>query len=168
MHPAHISRQNCLSFFCNVSWVNRKTFLDFCLLWTNTDKLKIFFQTFLLLFRQFQAKSIFRPDRHFHHWKYHLQTFLSTGPSTKERCIAIEYFDMIQRKMFQGTFSYSWHSQFNKSFNSIGWEFCFAILIFTFFNGISIFTNPSARAGYDTRSIFKRSLTGLYSEFSFS
>ena len=31
-----------------------------------------------------------------------------------------------------------------------------------------IFTNPSARAGYDTRSIFKRSLTGLTSEFSFS
>ena len=31
-----------------------------------------------------------------------------------------------------------------------------------------IFTNPSARAGYDTRSIFKRSLTGLSSEFSFS
>ena len=33
---------------------------------------------------------------------------------------------------------------------------------------ISIFTNPSARAGYDTRSIFRRSLTGLNSEFSFS
>ena len=31
-----------------------------------------------------------------------------------------------------------------------------------------IFTNPSARAGYDTRSIFKRGLTGLNSEFSFS
>ena len=31
-----------------------------------------------------------------------------------------------------------------------------------------IFTNPSASAGYDTRSIFKRSLTGLNSEFSFS
>ena len=31
-----------------------------------------------------------------------------------------------------------------------------------------MFTNPSARAGYDTRSIFKRSLTGLNSEFSFS
>ena len=30
-----------------------------------------------------------------------------------------------------------------------------------------IFTNPSARAGYDTRSIFKRSLTGLKSDFSF-
>ena len=30
-----------------------------------------------------------------------------------------------------------------------------------------IFTNPSARAGYDTRSIFKQSLTGLNSEFSF-
>ena len=31
-----------------------------------------------------------------------------------------------------------------------------------------LFTKPSARAGYDTRSIFKRSLTGLKSEFSFS
>ena len=33
---------------------------------------------------------------------------------------------------------------------------------------LSIFTNPSAQAGYDTRSIFKQSLTGLNSEFSFS
>ena len=33
---------------------------------------------------------------------------------------------------------------------------------------IILFTNPSARVGYDTRSIFKRSLTGLNSEFSFS
>ena len=31
-----------------------------------------------------------------------------------------------------------------------------------------IFTNPSARVGYDTMSIFKQSLTGLNSEFSFS
>ena len=32
-----------------------------------------------------------------------------------------------------------------------------------------LFTDPSARAGYDTRSIFfKRTLTGLNSEFSFS
>ena len=31
-----------------------------------------------------------------------------------------------------------------------------------------LYTNPSARAGYDTRSIFKRSLTGFNSEFSFS
>ena len=30
-----------------------------------------------------------------------------------------------------------------------------------------LFTNPSARAGYDTRSVFKRSLTGFNSEFSF-
>ena len=35
-------------------------------------------------------------------------------------------------------------------------------------DGQILFTNPSARAGYDTRSIFKRSLTGLNSEFSFS
>ena len=33
---------------------------------------------------------------------------------------------------------------------------------------IYIFTNPFARVGYDIRSIFKRSLTGLNSEFSFS
>ena len=33
---------------------------------------------------------------------------------------------------------------------------------------VSIFTNHSARAGYDTGSIFKRNLTGLNSEFSFS
>ena len=35
-------------------------------------------------------------------------------------------------------------------------------------NMFTIFTYPSARAGYDTRSMFKRSLTGLNSEFSFS
>ena len=33
---------------------------------------------------------------------------------------------------------------------------------------ISLFTNPCARTGYDTRSIFMRSLRGLNSEFSFS
>ena len=33
---------------------------------------------------------------------------------------------------------------------------------------LSYLPNPSARAVYDTRSIFKRSLTGLNSEFSFS
>ena len=32
----------------------------------------------------------------------------------------------------------------------------------------SYLPNPSARVGYDTRSIFKWSLTGLNSEFSFS
>ena len=35
-----------------------------------------------------------------------------------------------------------------------------------FLRDISYLPNPSARAGYDTRSIFKRSLTGLSSEFS--
>ena len=32
----------------------------------------------------------------------------------------------------------------------------------------SLFTNPSAWAGYDTKPVFKRSLTGLKPEFSFS
>ena len=35
-------------------------------------------------------------------------------------------------------------------------------------DSVTIFTNPSTQAGYDTRSIFKWSLTGLNSEFSFS
>ena len=41
-------------------------------------------------------------------------------------------------------------------------------LIWSDFGEKVLFTNPSARAGYDTRSIFKQSLTGLNSEFSFS
>ena len=47
----------------------------------------------------------------------------------------------------------------------------FTILIYIVEFGIIlliIFTSPSAQAGYDTRSFFKRSLTGLNSEFSFS
>ena len=40
-------------------------------------------------------------------------------------------------------------------------------IFWIFKNIFIIFTNPSARAGYDTRSIFKRSFTGLSSEFSF-
>ena len=35
-------------------------------------------------------------------------------------------------------------------------------------SSLSIFTNPSGRAGYDIISIFKLSLTGFNSEFSFS
>ena len=34
--------------------------------------------------------------------------------------------------------------------------------------GYDTYLSNSARAGYDTRSIFKRSFTGLNSEFSFS
>ena len=49
--------------------------------------------------------------------------------------------------------SENWHANLVK--------ICFIFLMI-------LFTNPSARAGYDTRSIFKRSLTGLNSEFSFS
>ena len=37
---------------------------------------------------------------------------------------------------------------------------------FTCFHPFHPITNPSARAGYDTRSIFRQSLTGLNSEFS--
>ena len=33
---------------------------------------------------------------------------------------------------------------------------------------LSYLPNPTAQAGYDTKSIFERNLTGLNSEFSFS
>ena len=59
--------------------------------------------------------------------------------------------------LFNGTsFSYG-------LFNIEIWFICKCLIVI-----IILFTNPSARAGYDTRSIFKRSLTGLSSEFSFS
>ena len=48
----------------------------------------------------------------------------------------------------------------------IYWELC-KILKFDHTTKLYL-PNPLARAGYDTRSIFKRSLTGLNSEFSFS
>ena len=48
-----------------------------------------------------------------------------------------------------------------------GIKHCYATLTIQF-SISSYLPNPSARAGYDTRSIFKRSLTGLNSEFSFS
>ena len=55
---------------------------------------------------------------------------------------------------------------------SLSWKFGETLTAFsrkTMICGVVIlFTNPSDRAGYDTRSIFKRSLTGLNSEFSFS
>ena len=44
----------------------------------------------------------------------------------------------------------------------------FSIYTVYLFFIIYIFTNPCARPGYNTRSIFKWSLTGLNSEFSFS
>ena len=52
----------------------------------------------------------------------------------------------------------------NDSQTRLNWlsDFYFLAVIFI------IFTDPSAQAGYDTRSIFKRSLTGLNLEFSFS
>ena len=47
-------------------------------------------------------------------------------------------------------------------------QFSILIIARLGFPPISYLPNPSARAGYDTRSIFKQSLTGLNSEFSFS
>ena len=48
------------------------------------------------------------------------------------------------------------HKQIHQNFDSLWWQ------------DLSYLPNPSARARYNTRSIFKRSLTGLSSEFSIS
>ena len=42
-----------------------------------------------------------------------------------------------------------------------------ALKLILLYRWLSYLPNPSARAGYDTRSILKRSLTGFNSEFSF-
>ena len=42
------------------------------------------------------------------------------------------------------------------------------VLAFSLSLYLSYLPNPSAQAGYDTRSIFKQNLTGLNSEYSFS
>ena len=59
---------------------------------------------------------------------------------------------MVQRETLMSPGSWIWETDFQDFLTSL----------------IIIFTNPSAQAGYDKRSIFKRSLTGLNSEFSFS
>ena len=51
-------------------------------------------------------------------------------------------------------------------FKSLFFFFFFLQAILRF--SVTILSNPSARAGYDTKSISKRSLTGLNSEISFS
>ena len=54
----------------------------------------------------------------------------------------------------------------NNKHRSILQKFIIFLLCYSDFK--IIFANHSARAGYDTRSIFKRSLTGFNSEFAFS
>ena len=51
-------------------------------------------------------------------------------------------------------------------FNAKSFLYVYIIFFFVgFYNIVILFTNPSARAGYNTRSIFKGSLTCLNSEF---
>ena len=47
------------------------------------------------------------------------------------------------------------------------WDFAKCLHPVFILNLMGLFTNPSAWTGYDTRSIFKRSLTDLNSKFSF-
>ena len=80
-----------------------------------------------------------------------------------------------QSKQWYSNFVYHARLDALKNYMRIICEFLFIhmtmyIIIFKGFASscYSYLPNPSAQAGYDTRSIFKRSLTGLNSEFSFS
>ena len=85
-------------------------------------------------------------------------------------------FRSFQKSIEFVSYSYQIHSLLIMFANSkvIKISLLFLLLLVSYWVGgvnrsyISIFTNPSARAGYDTRLILKRSLTGLNSEFSFS
>ena len=73
--------------------------------------------------------------------------------------ISLSYFLSIPGEKREGVISFPSEIQFCQEFE---------LKLLSLFPKMIIFTNPSARAGYDTRSIFKRTLTGLNSEFSFS
>ena len=66
------------------------------------------------------------------------------------------------------SFEFSSLSQLSCRLYHLNFSAHFQFLLSFFFQAFIIFTNPSTRAGYDTRSIFKRNLTGMNSEFSFS
>ena len=76
----------------------------------------------------------------------------------------------IYKKIFLAAFMTLWPNSNSLSKSSWIRQSCTLSVWLTVPSWIEVilFTNPSARAGYDTRSIFKRSLTGLNSEFSFS
>ena len=56
----------------------------------------------------------------------------------------------------------------DSAFNALTIPLCWLCPRMTLLFLLSYLPNPSARIGYDTRSIFKRSLTVFNSEFSFS
>ena len=82
----------------------------------------------------------------------------------KKKCIETAFSHLFLRK---NLYEESWREEFLPASCS-----AFIIFVFSVYHKKQVLQrkkyNPSARAGYDTRSIFKRSLTGLYSEFSFS
>ena len=62
---------------------------------------------------------------------------------------------------FPKSINTNWNANSSRNWTRVPTVKCISIEVI-------IFTNPSTREGYHTRSIFKRTLTGLNSEFSFS
>ena len=106
----------------------------------STKKHQIFRVTTFIVFMFFSACS------HLHVCLHSLWFYVTAD---------VKICDHLQYKLAQGSSVFSYKK---KCMLSICAGVCTEVL----------FTNPSARAGYDTRSVFKRSLTGLNSEFSFS
>ena len=78
-------------------------------------------------------------------WKFFLSFF----------CL-FNLYDLICIHLFWDAFSKKWTRRLESRTTLL---FAFHIALINL--GKVLFTNPSARAGYDTRSIFKRSLTGF-------
>ena len=79
----------------------------------------------------------------------------------REYTSGYKYFDQNMRdvpKVIPPIYFHKYYNRYRRHNNNVG-ENKFSV---------TIFTNTSTRAGYDTRSIFKRSLTGLNSDFSLS
>ena len=102
-------------------------------------------------------------------WSIPYGSVASFFPSLKQNFIAYRSSKMSSRPDWIFEIHQAWQSGFSwVHYNSCcSWLFEPEIIKIGQSSHMILFTNPSARAGYDTRSIFKQSLTGLNSEFSF-
>ena len=102
----------------------------------------------------------------FHFWNSETVTiiiwhiFKNNNSWSSDLCRMIFISHCFVSRTYFGFCSYHLFASYQNQYTSVNQKFCNILLI--------LFTNPSARARYDTRSIFKRSLTDLNSEFSFS
>ena len=133
----------------------KKYFVYFGLVWFGLVPL---FNGISTLFRLFNAKAILLEEQQ---WYYSTHSWEDKRVHTFPKGICPKV-NVIARLEYELAYYDSAVHRFNLYTTRTPPIFWFNL------NLIYIFTNTSARVGYDTRSIFKRGLTGLYSKFSFS